>query len=78
MRWHKSEHRPGSKSVRCSVQSELDADSVGNTICKRGKDMKATAIVISSQSRSKMQEFLLGSITNYCTHHCQQPVLVVQ
>lgn len=62
----------------CVLQSELDADSVGNTICKRAKDMKATAIVISSQSRSKMQEFLLGSITNYCTHHCQQPVLVVQ
>ena len=27
-------------------------------------------------SKSRLQEFFLGSVSNYCVHHCKRPVLV--
>lgn len=27
-------------------------------------------------SKSRLQEFFLGSVTNYAVHHCKRPVLV--
>ena len=40
--------------------------------------MNAAGIVLAKHNKGKVAEFFLGSVTNYCTHHAQAPVIVVQ
>lgn len=55
----------------------MDTDSIGNVLCKKAQELKAVAIVMASHSKTSLQQFFLGSVTDYCTHHCSLPVLVV-
>jgi nucleotide-binding universal stress UspA family protein len=59
------------------VKSDVDTDSIGNVICNKADMLKAAAVIMASHNRSKLKEFFLGSVTNYCAHHCKQPVLIV-
>ena len=34
-------------------------------------------MVVASQSKSGLSEFMLGSVATYCTQHCRRPVLVL-
>ena len=49
----------------------MDTDSIGNVICRKAVEVDAVAVVMASHTRSKLTEFVLGSVTNYCTcaHH---------
>ena len=60
------------------VKAEVDADSIGSVVCRKASDLGAAALVMASHTKSKLQEFFLGSVTNYCCHHCVCPVLVVK
>ena len=60
------------------VKAEVDADSIGSVVCRKAADLKAAALVMASHTKTKLQEFFLGSVTNYCCHHCGCPVLVVK
>ncbi|KAK9828007.1 hypothetical protein WJX81_008304 [Elliptochloris bilobata] len=53
------------------VKGEVDTDSIGNVICRKADEVDAAAVVMASHTRSKLTEFVLGSVTNYCTHHCK-------
>ena len=35
-------------------------------------------VVLASHNKGKLEELVLGSTTQYCTHNCSQPVLVVR
>lgn len=59
------------------LQSDASSDSIGSVLCRTADQLGAIAIVMARRSRSKLQEFFLGSITSFCTHHSQQPVLCV-
>jgi nucleotide-binding universal stress UspA family protein len=59
------------------VTSEASSDSIGSVLCRTADQLGAIAIVMARRSRSKLQELFLGSITSFCTHHSQQPVLCV-
>ncbi len=48
------------------LQSEVDTESIGNVVCKKAENLDVAAIVVSLHSKSKLQEFFLGSISNYC------------
>ena len=48
------------------MQSEVDTESIGNVVCKKAEDLDVAAIIVSLHSKSRLQEFFLGSITNYC------------
>lgn len=64
--------------IRCFLlQSEVDTDSIGNVVCQRAEALAVAAVVIAGQRKSKVGDFLMGSITNFCLHHCKKPVLVV-
>mmetsp|Transcript_18762 Transcript_18762/g.40353 ORF Transcript_18762/g.40353 Transcript_18762/m.40353 type:complete len:161 (+) Transcript_18762:164-646(+) len=54
-----------------------DNDSIGSIICKRAEQLNAAAVVMAKHSKGKLQEFFVGSVTSYCTHHCKSPVLVM-
>jgi len=60
------------------VKAEVDADSIGGVVCRRAAELGAAALVMASHTKSKLQEFFLGSVTNYCCHHFRYPVLVVK
>ncbi|KAL3132973.1 hypothetical protein ABBQ38_006883 [Trebouxia sp. C0009 RCD-2024] len=59
------------------VKSDVDTDSIGNVVCQRAEALAVVAVVISGHSKSEVGDFLMGSVTNFCLHHCKKPVLVV-
>lgn len=60
------------------VKADVDTDSIGNVVCRKAGDLGAAALVMASHSKSRLQEFFLGSVTAYCCHHSPAPVLVVK
>lgn len=59
------------------LQSEVDTESIGHVLCKKAHELKACAVVMASHSRTSLQQFFLGSVTDFLTRHCSLPVLVV-
>ncbi|GAB4823693.1 hypothetical protein N2152v2_010739 [Parachlorella kessleri] len=54
-----------------------DKDVIGSAICAKAQELQASVLVIASHAKSGLSEWLLGSVANYLTHHCQAPVLVL-
>jgi len=50
---------------------------VGDVIVGKAEEVNAAAVVMASHNKSSLAEFFLGSITNFCTHHCTKPVVVL-
>lgn len=49
----------------------------GERICEIAEDKEARAVIVSAHRKSMLTEFLLGSTTNYLTHSCKRPVVVL-
>ena len=49
------------------VQAEVDTESIGTVLCRKAESLDVAAIIVSCEARSRLQEFFLGSITNFCT-----------
>lgn len=47
-------------------------------ICKVAKDWEADLILLGRHNRSGVEEFLLGSVSNYVMHHATCSVIAVQ
>lgn len=60
------------------VHFAIDCDSIGEMVCARAQALGAAGIVLSKHNKGKIAELFLGSVTNYCTHHAKQPVVVYQ
>lgn len=50
--------------------------SISGAICDVAEDRQAAAVVIAGYGKGPIAEFLLGSVTNYVTHHCTRPTVV--
>ncbi|EAZ90775.1 universal stress protein [Crocosphaera chwakensis] len=50
----------------------------GSRICKIANEWHADVIVIGHRGRSGLEEFFLGSVSNYVLHHAHCSVLIVQ
>ncbi|KAF8060065.1 Zeaxanthin epoxidase [Scenedesmus sp. PABB004] len=59
------------------VRGCVDNDSIGALVCRRAEQVGAVAVVMAKHSRGAIKEFFVGSVTNYCAHHCKQPVLIL-
>eukprot|EP01025_Chloroclados_australasicus_P016324 TRINITY_DN1814_c0_g1_i2.p4 TRINITY_DN1814_c0_g1~~TRINITY_DN1814_c0_g1_i2.p4 ORF type:complete len:156 (+),score=15.35 TRINITY_DN1814_c0_g1_i2:696-1163(+) len=59
------------------IKSEVDTDSIGGVVCRKAEELEACAVVMAKHQKSKVTEFFLGSVTNYCMHRCRIPVVVV-
>lgn len=68
------------KAIGTKIQSEFQQiyGSPGSKICKIAHEWQADVIVIGHRGRSGLQEFFLGSISNYVLHHAPCSVLIVQ
>eukprot|EP00879_Flechtneria_rotunda_P003518 GHRR01003749.1.p1 GENE.GHRR01003749.1~~GHRR01003749.1.p1 ORF type:complete len:162 (+),score=36.49 GHRR01003749.1:210-695(+) len=56
---------------------DADNSSIGVLVCKRAEQLNAVVVVMAKHSRGPIQEWFIGSATNYACHHCKQPVLVL-
>ncbi|KAG2438368.1 hypothetical protein HYH02_010823 [Chlamydomonas schloesseri] len=59
------------------VRFATDNESIGAVICKRAEQLQAAAVVMAKHNKGAIKEFFVGSVCNYCTHHCKSPVLVM-
>jgi len=59
------------------VRFATDNDSIGSIVCKRAEQLNAAAVVMAKHNKGSIQEFFVGSVCNYCTHHCKTPVLIM-
>jgi nucleotide-binding universal stress UspA family protein len=48
------------------IKSAVDSDSVGSLVCKRAEQLNAVAVVLAKHNKGSIQEFFVGSVTNYC------------
>ena len=64
-------------NVPLILQSDTDTDSIGNVVCQRAEALAVVAVVMAGHGKSQVGDFFMGSVTNFCTHHCKKPVLVV-
>ena len=67
-------------AIEAGFQTEFQqiSGNPGAKICQVAHDWKADIIVIGHRGRSGLQEFLLGSVSNYVLHHAACSVLIVQ
>jgi hypothetical protein len=45
-------------------------------VCEKAKIIDADLVVMASHRKGRLQEFFVGSVTNYCLHHSKVPLLV--
>jgi len=61
-----------------TVQLQLKHGIPGQTICHLAKTWGADLIVLGRRGHSRLEELLLGSVSNYVLHHAPCSVLAVQ
>mmetsp|Transcript_25221 Transcript_25221/g.54824 ORF Transcript_25221/g.54824 Transcript_25221/m.54824 type:complete len:162 (+) Transcript_25221:155-640(+) len=60
------------------IKSETDSESVGHIICQKAFDLNATAVVMGNHNKGPVREFFMGSVSQYITHHCKRPVIIIR
>ncbi|KAI7841145.1 hypothetical protein COHA_005113 [Chlorella ohadii] len=50
---------------------------VAQALCRKAEELEAAVVVVASQRKSGISEFLLGSVAAHCAQHSSRPVLVV-
>lgn len=58
------------------IKYETDSDSIGTVLCKKADELNAAVLVVSRHTKSKLQQFFLGSVSGFCVQHSKRPVLV--
>ena len=59
------------------VPYDTTASSIGEILVEKSTLIDAAAgVVVASSSKSRLREFFIGSVCNYCLHRCKIPVLV--
>lgn len=64
------------KPVVHVIKYETDADSIGELLCRKAEELDAAVMVLSQHDKTRVQQIFLGSVSNYCTHHCKRSVIV--
>ncbi|NET34216.1 MAG: universal stress protein [Cyanothece sp. SIO1E1] len=67
------------KANTAGVKTEFTQDFgiPGRTICNAARNWAAELIVMGSRGRTGLSEMILGSVSNYVTHHSPCSVLIV-
>lgn len=60
-----------------TIETRLSYGDAGESVCNFADDIEADAIILGRQGRGRVEEFLLGSVSNYVVHHSTVPVLTV-
>ncbi|GLI69470.1 hypothetical protein VaNZ11_014088 [Volvox africanus] len=60
------------------IKSEVDTNNVGHVICVKAEELKAACVLMGSHNKGPVAEFFLGSVSQYVSHHCKVPVVIVK
>lgn len=60
------------------VKSETDTSSVGHIICQKAEEIHAACILMGNHNKGPLAEFFMGSVSQYVTHHCKVPVVIMK
>lgn len=66
----------GSAPIIHIVKAETDTDSIGHILCKRADELNVDLVALAPHTKSKLQQFFLGSVANYVAHHCTKPLVL--
>ncbi len=56
----------------------VQSDSATDGIMKLASELGASAVVVGSTGKGQIKRALLGSVSSYLAHHCEQPVVIVR
>ena len=59
-----------------TLSSDMRLGDPGRELCAVAKEWQADLIVLGSHGRSGIKEMLMGSVSNYVTHHAPCSVLI--
>ena len=65
------------RELKVNAEPLVAHGSPGPQLCQVAEERKADLIVMAAKGRSRFEEMLLGSVSNYVLHHAHRPVLVV-
>ncbi|KAI8807935.1 hypothetical protein BJ742DRAFT_810065 [Cladochytrium replicatum] len=65
------------KKINVDIKTEVDYGSAGPLIVSKCEKYDPTLVVVGSHGKSTISGLLMGSVSSYCLHHAQRPVLVV-
>lgn len=60
-----------------TLETRLAYGDAGESICDFADEINAEAIILGRQGKGRVEEFLLGSVSNHVLHHSTVPVLTV-
>ena len=60
------------------VRGEGDCESVGQLICQKADDLRASLVAMAAHNKGRLVRFIVGSTTQYCLRHARATVLVMQ
>lgn len=60
-----------------SVETSLAYGDAGDSVCDAAEEIDADTIILGRQGKGRVEEFLLGSVSNHVVHHSTVPVLTV-
>lgn len=60
-----------------TVETRLAYGDAGESVCEFAGEIDADGIIMGRQGRGRVEELLLGSVSNYVVHHSTVPVLTV-
>uniref|UniRef100_A0A0D9V1H1 UspA domain-containing protein n=1 Tax=Leersia perrieri TaxID=77586 RepID=A0A0D9V1H1_9ORYZ len=61
-----------------AVETMIKTGDPKEMICEAAEESRVDLLIVGSHSRGPVQRLFLGSVSNYCMHHCKCPVLVVK
>lgn len=67
----------GAPPVVHIIKSETDTESVGHVLVKKADALNAAFLALATNSRSRVAELFLGSVTQHVLHNSRRPVVVV-
>lgn len=60
-----------------TTETSLAYGNAGEAICEFAEEIDADTIILGRQGKGRVEEFLLGSVSNHVVHHSPVPVLTV-
>jgi len=64
--------------IKISTKLLEDKQGVGHAIKRYCNEIKPKTLVVASCKTTALKRHLLGSVSEYCQHHCQCPVVIVK
>ncbi|KAK4274166.1 hypothetical protein QN277_017437 [Acacia crassicarpa] len=61
-----------------NVKTQVVVGDPKEKICEAVENLHADLLVMGSRNHGPIQRMFLGSVSNYCAHHAQCPVMIIK